>query len=60
MLVYYYSATAMTGIGEWQRAFDLLEHSLSLGYPWSLANADGNLKALRSMPRYATLNSQEM
>lgn len=59
MLVYYYSATAMTGIGEWQRAFDLLEHALSLGYPWSLANADGNLKALRSMPRYATLNSQE-
>ncbi len=59
MYVNYNSATAMAGIGEWQRAFDLLEHALALGYPWAIANADGNLKALRTMPRYASLNDQE-
>jgi hypothetical protein len=33
----------------------MLEQALSLGYPWSVASADGNLKALREMPRYATI-----
>jgi TolB-like protein/Flp pilus assembly protein TadD len=58
MSVTYYSATAMAALADWNRSFDLLERALALGYPWSLASADSNLKRLRSMPRYATLNTQ--
>ena len=53
--VTYYCATALAELGEWERSFDMLEQALSLGYPWSVASADGNLKALREMPRYATI-----
>jgi tetratricopeptide (TPR) repeat protein len=58
MNVTYYSATAMAELGEWERSFDMLEQALSLGYPWNMANADGNLKALRELPRYAELGEK--
>jgi TolB-like protein/Flp pilus assembly protein TadD len=58
MGVTYYSATALAELGEWERSFDMLEQALSLGFPWRVASADGNLKALRDMPRYATLGEE--
>jgi TolB-like protein/Flp pilus assembly protein TadD len=58
MNVTYYSATAMAELGESERSFDMLEQALSLGYPWNMANADGNLKALRELPRYAELGEK--
>ncbi|MEE4146660.1 MAG: tetratricopeptide repeat protein, partial [Halieaceae bacterium] len=55
MSVTYYSATALAELGELERSFDMLERALSLGYPWEVASADGNLKTLRSLPRYNNL-----
>lgn len=58
LYVAYNSATALAEIGEWDRSFDMLEQALGLGYPWKVASADGNLNALRTMPRYKTLSGQ--
>ena len=56
MIVNFNAATALAKLGEKERSLDMLEQALSLGYPWVLASADGNLNTLRQSPRYIAIH----
>ena len=58
MIVNFNAATALANLGESERSLDMLEKALSLGYPWVLASADGNLEPLKNSPRYAALGDE--
>jgi TolB-like protein/Flp pilus assembly protein TadD len=53
MMVYYFSATALSALGEQEQALDAVRIALSLGYPPHMVDADAGLSSLKEMPEYS-------
>jgi len=58
MLIQYSAASALCALDEHERAMDMLERALNLGYPSDMALADPNLQCLRDLPRFVALTEQ--
>jgi len=57
MLVYYFSATALCALGEYEKALDAVRVALSLGYPAHMVEADAGLSRLKTLPDYKAVLS---
>jgi TolB-like protein/Flp pilus assembly protein TadD len=55
MYVYYFSATALSALGEQEAALTAIQDALSLGYPAHLVDADAGLSSLKSLPDYSDI-----
>ena len=58
MLIQYSAASALCALDEHERAMDMLERALTLGYPSDMARVDPNLQCLRDLPRFGALTEQ--
>jgi tetratricopeptide (TPR) repeat protein len=59
MYVDYTSATALSALGETDRAIASLERALESGYPWHIAEADANLGRVRELPQFEALTARQ-
>ncbi len=59
MMVYYFSATALSALGEQEQALDAVRLALSLGYPPHMVDADAGLSSLKQLPEYSVVLAAE-